>query len=191
MLDDVECNNQIESTASPCFAQARIGRKDVESCLDRSRLQHLACFTPYPVRTSAACPASKGAVAIADLANSQSGRLLNAGGLELALEVQRLFTVDLAKVSGAPILPHGVTVVDRRRGRDAIQTGTRQGLLRERDHSYSATAPGESRPRLVMPKGGLPDGEQCAVGFQERFAGERGCRISRARFCARLRPCFG
>ena len=35
------------------------------------------------MRTSVACPAGEGAVAIADLANSQPGRLPNAGGLEL------------------------------------------------------------------------------------------------------------
>ena len=65
MLDDVEGNNQIESTASPGVAQTRVRRKYFEPCLDRPGLEHLARFTPYPVRTTAACPAGEGAVAAA------------------------------------------------------------------------------------------------------------------------------
>src|SRR5262249_36334018 len=113
MLHDVECNDQIESAVSPGIAHTRIRCQDVEPCLDRSGLQRLASFTAYPVCTSAACPAGEGTITIADLANPQTGRIVNARGLELALEVQRLFALDPAKVNGAPILPHGITVADR------------------------------------------------------------------------------
>src|SRR5882672_923364 len=149
MLEDIECNDQIESTASKGVAQTRIGRKDVESCLDRSGLQPLVYFTPYPVPTSAAHPAGEGAVAIADLANSQPGRLPNAGGLELALEVQRLFMVDPSKVSGAPVLPHGIAVADRcvvavmGFKREHTGVGYAKGIIHIRQ--YSATEPGGSR----------------------------------------------
>jgi hypothetical protein len=55
-----------------------------------------------------------------------------AGGLELAFEVQRLFTGDPAKVSSTPILPGGIFVANRCVWHGAIK--------KEKDASVSSRA---------------------------------------------------